>query len=43
MITRIEGLDGLPHLATLHMRDNQLENLDGLTDALTNLQYVNLR
>ena len=43
MIKTVEGLDGLPHLATLHMRDNQLESLDGFSDALGNLQYVNIR
>ena len=42
-ITKIEGLDQLEHLATLHLRDNQIENLDGFSESLKNLQYVNLR
>ena len=42
-ITKIEGLDQLEHLSTLHLRDNQIENLDGFTESLKNLQYINLR
>ncbi|KAK2167257.1 hypothetical protein LSH36_30g00029 [Paralvinella palmiformis] len=42
-ITKLEGLDQLEHLATLHLRDNQLENLDGFSENMKNLQYINLR
>ena len=42
-ITKIEGLERLKHLATLHLRDNKVESLDGFPEAMKNLQYVNLR
>ncbi|XP_053549038.1 leucine-rich repeat-containing protein 23-like [Bombina bombina] len=42
-ITRLEGLDSLVHLTTLHLRENQLENLDGMSENLQALQYLNLR
>ena len=42
-IKQIKGLDKLPSMTTLHLRDNQLEHLDGFTDALCSLQYVNVR
>ena len=42
-ITKLEGLENLEHLATLHLRDNQLEDLDGFSESLKNLQYINLR
>ena len=42
-ITKIEGLERLKHLATLHLRDNKVESLDGFSEAMKNLQYVNLR
>ena len=42
-ITRLEGLDKLVHLATLHLRDNQIDTLDGFAPEMKNLQYVNLR
>ena len=42
-ITTIEGIDRLEHLATLHLRDNKIESLDGFLDSLRNLQYINLR
>ena len=42
-ITKIEGLERLEHLATLHLRDNKVESLDGFSEAMKNLQYVNLR
>lgn len=43
VIKRIEGLGRCVSLATLHLRDNQLENLDGFTEELKELQYVNVR
>jgi len=42
-ITEIKGLNCLTNLTTLHLRDNQLANLDGFTDDLKNLQYINMR
>jgi len=42
-ITSLVGIERLEHLATLHLRDNQIENLDGFSDVLKNLQYINLR
>jgi len=43
VIKRIEGLGRCSTLTTLHLRDNQLENLDGFTEDLKELQYVNMR
>ena len=42
-ITKLEGLHNLQNLATLHLRENQLDNLDGFSDEMANLQYINLR
>ena len=42
-LTKLDGLDQLQHLATLHLRDNQLEKLDGFSENMKNLQYINLR
>merc|ERR1719491_2083757 len=43
IIKRIEGMGRLTGLSTLHLRDNQLENLEGFVEEQKNLQYVNLR
>ncbi|XP_009869817.1 PREDICTED: leucine-rich repeat-containing protein 23, partial [Apaloderma vittatum] len=43
VIRSLEGLEGLRQLATLHLRDNQLEILDGFCSSLKCLQYLNLR
>ena len=43
MISKIEDFDNLPVLNTLHIRDNKLENLDGFSENLKALQYINLR
>ncbi|XP_062985034.1 leucine-rich repeat-containing protein 23 [Elgaria multicarinata webbii] len=42
-ITHLEGLEGLGQLTTLHLRDNQLETLDGFSESLKSLQYLNVR
>ena len=42
-IRSLEGLDRLEHLAKLHLRDNQIEKLDGFSENMKNLQYLNLR
>jgi len=42
-ITTIEGLDGLEKLQKLHIRDNQISNLDGFSENLKSLQYINMR
>ena len=43
IIKRIEGMSRLTGLSTLHLRDNQLESLDGFAEEQKNLQYINLR
>ena len=43
MIKKVEGLSRCPGVTTLHLRDNQLETLEGFTADLKELQYVNLR
>lgn len=42
-INRIEGLPILEHLTFLHLRDNNIEVLDGFSENLKHLQYLNLR
>ncbi|NWV00091.1 LRC23 protein, partial [Upupa epops] len=42
-IRSLESLDRLEQLATLHLRDNQLEHLDGFSSSMKCLQYLNLR
>lgn len=43
MIKRLEGLERLESLTTLHLRDNQLNTLDGLSPDMKCLQYLNIR
>ncbi|XP_025910111.1 leucine-rich repeat-containing protein 23 [Nothoprocta perdicaria] len=43
VIRSLEGLEGLGQLTTLHLRDNQLETLDGFCSTMKCLQYLNLR
>ncbi|XP_019951580.2 leucine-rich repeat-containing protein 23 [Paralichthys olivaceus] len=43
VIKRLEGLERLEHLTTLHLRDNQLESLDGLSPNMKCLKYLNVR
>ncbi|KXJ04905.1 Leucine-rich repeat-containing protein 23, partial [Exaiptasia diaphana] len=42
-IKAIEGLDRLEHLTKLHLRDNQIDKLDGFSENMKNLQYLNMR
>ena len=42
-ITRLEDLDKLTRLTTLHLRDNKMETLDGFSEHVKQLQYLNLR
>ncbi|XP_054905603.1 leucine-rich repeat-containing protein 23 [Poeciliopsis prolifica] len=42
-IKRLEGLEKLERLTTLHLRDNHLENLEGLCSEMKSLQYLNVR
>ncbi|XP_011642850.1 leucine-rich repeat-containing protein 23-like, partial [Pogonomyrmex barbatus] len=42
-IEKIEGLDALVNLRTLHLRNNKLANLDGFTERCHSLKYLNLR
>lgn len=42
-IEKIEGLEALVNLRTLHLRNNRLANLDGFHERCRNLRYVNLR
>uniref|UniRef100_A0A4W4ENC9 Leucine-rich repeat-containing protein 23 n=1 Tax=Electrophorus electricus TaxID=8005 RepID=A0A4W4ENC9_ELEEL len=43
IITKLEGLEKLERLTTLHLRDNQLETLDGINLSMNSLQYLNVR
>ncbi|XP_038623849.1 leucine-rich repeat-containing protein 23 isoform X2 [Tachyglossus aculeatus] len=42
-LRQLEGLESLEQLCTLHLRDNQLDVLDGFSPAMKALQYLNLR
>lgn len=42
-IKKVEGMNRLQSLTTLHLRDNQLESLDGFVEDLKMLQYINFR
>lgn len=42
-ITTLEDLGELKNLAAMHLRDNKLDKLDGFSDKMTSLQYLNLR
>lgn len=42
-LKRVEGLDNLKNLTTLHLRDNQIDSLTGFSEELKALQYLNLR
>lgn len=43
VIKRLEGLEKLENLTTLHLRDNELDSLDGLNPNMKSLQYLNVR
>jgi hypothetical protein len=43
MLTKLEDLENLTRLTTLHLRDNKIETLDGFSENMKQLQYVNLR
>lgn len=42
-LTKLEGLQPLKQLTTLHVRDNQIAGLDGFAPSMEGLQYLNLR
>ncbi|XP_039573904.1 leucine-rich repeat-containing protein 23 [Passer montanus] len=42
-ICSLEGLEEFEQLEILHVRDNKLEALDGFSDSMKCLQYLNLR
>ncbi|XP_062895361.1 leucine-rich repeat-containing protein 23 [Mobula hypostoma] len=42
-IVSLEGLESLVGLQTLHLRENQIEKLDGFSERMASLQYLNLR
>lgn len=43
MLKKVEGLEKLKNLTTLHLRDNQIDTLSGFSEEMKSLQYVNLR
>ncbi|XP_036108493.1 leucine-rich repeat-containing protein 23 [Molossus molossus] len=43
MLKKVEGLENLTNLTTLHLRDNQIETLSGFSEKMKSLQYINLR
>ena len=43
MLKSLEDIDKLTNLATLHLRDNQIEVLDGFAATNENLEYINFR
>ena len=42
-IEKLEGLENLTRLNTLHLRDNGITELDGFSESMTALQYLNIR
>ena len=42
-IKQLEGLEHLYSLTTIHLRENQLTELDGFVEEMKMLQYVNIR
>ncbi|KAM4819712.1 leucine-rich repeat-containing protein 23 [Thomomys bottae] len=43
MLKKVEGLENLSSLTTLHLRDNQISTLSGFSKQMKSLQYLNLR
>ncbi|KAF6339845.1 leucine rich repeat containing 23 [Rhinolophus ferrumequinum] len=43
MLKKVEGLENLRNLTTLHLRDNHIETLSGFSREMQSLQYLNLR
>ncbi|KAM5254908.1 leucine-rich repeat-containing protein 23 isoform 4-T5 [Hipposideros larvatus] len=43
MLKKVEGLENLTNLTTLHLRDNHIETLSGFSKEMQSLQYLNLR
>ncbi|KAM9343361.1 leucine-rich repeat-containing protein 23 [Pholidichthys leucotaenia] len=43
VIKCLEGLERLERLTILHLRDNKLDSLNGLSSRMTSLQYLNVR
>ncbi|KAB0397236.1 hypothetical protein E2I00_015128, partial [Balaenoptera physalus] len=43
LLKKVEGLENLSNLTTLHLRDNQIETLSGFSKEMKSLQYLNLR
>ncbi|XP_028393547.1 leucine-rich repeat-containing protein 23-like [Dendronephthya gigantea] len=39
----LENLDRLEHLVTIHLRDNQIQKLDGFSANMKHVQYLNFR
>uniref|UniRef100_H2YVP5 Leucine-rich repeat-containing protein 23 n=1 Tax=Ciona savignyi TaxID=51511 RepID=H2YVP5_CIOSA len=42
-LKQVEDLDKLENLMILHLRDNQIDKLDGFSENMKKLQYINLR
>ncbi|XP_070928385.1 leucine-rich repeat-containing protein 23 isoform X1 [Macaca nemestrina] len=43
LLKKVEGLEDLSNLTTLHLRDNQIDTLSGFSREMKSLQYLNLR
>ncbi|XP_054446947.1 leucine-rich repeat-containing protein 23 [Pteronotus mesoamericanus] len=43
LLKKVEGLENLSNLTTLHLRDNQIETLSGFSKEMKSLQYLNVR
>ncbi|XP_045410399.1 leucine-rich repeat-containing protein 23 isoform X1 [Lemur catta] len=43
LLKKVEGLENLSNLTTLHLRDNHIETLSGFSGEMKSLQYLNLR
>ncbi|XP_011810745.1 PREDICTED: leucine-rich repeat-containing protein 23 [Colobus angolensis palliatus] len=43
MLKKVESLEDLSNLTTLHLRDNQIDTLSGFSREMKSLQYLNLR